>query len=210
MKIFRGDQPAPKKRGRGRPKKGEEITKQHQIKKNIVAKTFVAQYLIDLNAFKAYRRCGYGTGNDDTDKNEAAKLLNRPYVQQLIAEAQNESAKRANITQDMVLKELALLAFANIKDIATWDGESFQLKPFSELTRDQAAIISSISVTRNRYGDIDLRFITPSSQDKRGALVDVGKHIGMFWEPVKTIDPDEMAKRLRQAQKELMEKTSPK
>lgn len=209
MKIFRWKPPEPIIRGRGRPRKGEEREKQAKAKKNIVAKTFVAQYLIDLNAFKAYRRCGYGTGNNDTDSNESSKLLNKPHVQQLIAEAQNEAAKRANITQDMVLKELALLAFANIKDIADWNGESFDLKEFDVLTREQTAIISSISVTRNRWGDIDLKFTTPSSQDKRAALIDIGRHIGMFWEPTKAIDPDESARRIRQAVREGNERTSP-
>ena len=209
MKIFRGEQSTQQKRGRGRPRKGEEVAKKDKTKKNYVAKTFVAQYLVDMNAFRAFRRCGYGTGNDDNDSNESAKLLNKPLVQQLLVEAQNDLAKRANITQEMVLKELSLLAFANIKDIADWNGEAFDLKSFDVLTREQTAIISSISVTRNRWGDIDLKFTTPSSQDKRAALIDIGKHIGMFWEPTKAIDPDESARRIRQAVREGNERTSP-
>jgi phage terminase small subunit len=157
---------------------------------------------------RAYQRCGYGTGNDQSDIVNAKKLLNREDVQQLIAEEQDKKAKELNITQEMVLKELALLAFANLKDISTWDGNNMVLKPFDQLTRDQTAIISSISLKRTAYGDFDLKFTTPSAQDKRGALVDLGKHLGMFWEGNRQDDPMEFAKKAQEALRQIEEKTA--
>jgi phage terminase small subunit len=199
MKIIRDKLPKPVKKGRGRPKGTGSRKGKIPQKRYIKIKRFVSQYLIDLNAMKAYQRCGYGTGNDQADSANGNKLLDRPDVQQLIAEAEEKRAKEVNITQEMVLKELALLAFANIKDISTWDGNNMILKPFDELTRDQTAIISSIGLKRTAFGDFDLRFTTPSAQDKRGALVDLGKHLGMFWEAGRQEDPIEFARKSHEA-----------
>lgn len=210
MKIIRDipvESAEPIKRGRGRPKgKGNKRAKSSQ-KRYVKIKRFVAEYLIDLNAQKAYQRCGYGTGNDQSDSANASKLLNRPDVQQLIVEAEEKRAKEVNITQEMVLKELALLAFANLKDISTWDGNNMVLKPFDQLTREQTAIISSISLKRTPFGDFDLKFTTPSAQDKRGALVDLGKHLGMFWEGNRQEEPIEAARKIKEALDQIEERT---
>lgn len=190
-----------KKRGRPRGKTVFKSTA-YPRKKYIKIKRFVTEYLVDLNGMRAFQRCGYGTGNDQADNIQAGKLLNRPDVIQLITEYEAERAKKIEITQEMVLKGLKLIADANIMDLATWDGNNFILKPFSEMTRDQASVISSIQQTRNKYGDIDLKFTMPSVSDKRETLVQLGKHIGMFWEGSKQVDPAEITRNVRQAMKE--------
>lgn len=213
MKIFR-DVPLQKKPV-GRPKgttgipRKKSNSKATPQKKYIKIKRFVTEYLVDLNGQKAYQRCGWDKDNDQAASVNAGKLLNRIDVIQLIAEAEAERAKRVEITQEMVLKELSLLAFANLKDVATWDGQSFILKPFDQLTRDQAAIISNISLKRTPIGDFDVKFGTPSAADKRTALVDLGKHLGMFWEGTQPVDPLEIAKKVKQAAKEMQERTMP-
>lgn len=213
MKIYR-DVPVPK-RPVGRPKgtkgipRSKSNSKAQPQKKYIKIKRFVTEYLVDLNGQKAYQRCGWDLDNDQAASLNAGKLLNRADVIQLIAEAEAERAKRVEITQEMVLKELALLTFTNLKDVATWDGNSFILKPFDQLTRDQAAIISNIALKRTPIGDFDIKFATPSASDKRTALVDLGKHLGMFWEGNQPVDPLEIAKKVRQAAKEIKERTMP-
>lgn len=161
-------------------------------------KRFVDEYLIDMSAEKAWKRCGYNIGNLKIDRENALHAFNRPSVQQLIAEKMEERARKVEITQEKVLRELALIAFSNIKDLADWDGTVFELKPFSELTRDQTAVISEISLTPQTFG-VSLKFKT---YDKKSALIDVGKHIGMFWENNRDVDPNEMAKKIRAAMKE--------
>lgn len=209
MDTKSSDNNNPIKKKRGRPKgpstkriKSKVYAKKRYIKIN----RFVKEYLIDLNALKAYQRCGWASGNDGTDRISAGKLLDRDDVIQLIAEEEDRRSKAVNITQEMVLKELSLLAFANIKDISTWDGNNMILKPFDELTREQTAIISSIQLKRTPIGDFDLKFTTPSAQDKRSALIDLGKHLGMFWEAGRQEDPTEFARKTREALQE-MDKT---
>jgi phage terminase small subunit len=210
MKIFRETLPEDpiKKKKRGRPK---GIGKSGSpLKRYIKIKRFVKEYLVDLNAVRAFQRCGYGTGNDQADNVNAGKLMARDDVIELIQEEERKRSERVEITQDMVLRQLALLAFANIRDISTWDGYNFVLKPFSELTRDQTAIISSIKVMPRAFGGVDIEFKTPSASDQRTALVDIGKHLGMFWEGNKEVDPVEAARKIREAIKESGERTAPK
>jgi len=196
MKIYR---PVEKKK-RGRPKGPCNVIDERSHRKYKLSKRFVEEYLVDLNATRAYQRAGYGNGNDQSDGVNAIKLLNQPKIQKMIADAEASRSQRVEISQDMVLKELALLAFCNIRDISTWDGHTFQLKPFGELTREQTAIISAIKVIPKQFGGIDLEFKTPSSSDKRACLVDLGKHLGMFWENNNTqIDPMEIAKKIQRA-----------
>jgi len=168
------------------------IAKLNKQRKYFKAKRFVDEYIIDLDIHRAWERCGFITGNTRVDNAEANRAYNRPDVQQMIKEKMEERAARTEITQEAVLKELALIGFQNIKDIANWDGNHFILKPFNELTREQTAVISEIEVKPGMYG-IGLKFKT---YDKKSALVDVGRHLGMFWEGNKNIDEGEMARKI--------------
>lgn len=212
--IKNEEQVKQKKRGRPKLKPGEKGKRSFDSvkrtrKRYFKTKRFVDEYLVDFNGLKAYQRCGFGRGKDATDAINAGKLLDRADVQQLIAESIEERAKRVTVTQDMIIKELSLIAFSNIKNISEWDGANFTLKSFSELTHDQAAVVTDIQVKRNSFGDCDLSFKIPTASEKRTALVDLGKHLGMFWEGTQPLDPLEIAKKIKQATKEINERTVP-
>lgn len=215
MPVMKINRPIPKEsseKKRGRPKGAKQKKKDssNPRKRYIKAKRFVDQYLIDLNGIRAWQRCGYGTGNIDSDKMTVGAFLKRPDVIQLIAEREAERAQKVEISQEMILKELSCIAFFNLRDVATWDGERFVLKPFSELTREQTAAFASIKVKSIGKVASELEFRHPSPADKRAALVDLGKHIGMFWEAsTKNDDPIESARKIRVALKEMDEMTDP-
>lgn len=156
-----------------KPKKKAPDTPKRKQKRYFKAFRFVDEYMVDLNPIAAWRRCGWGTKNDNKDRSLANEALNRPKIKRLLQKQMDERAKRTEITQERVLKELALMAFYNIKDIATWDGKRFVLKPFDQLTREQTAVIASAEPMSN--GLVKFRIY-----DKRQALVDVGRHLGMF------------------------------
>jgi phage terminase small subunit len=176
----------------------------------IKVRRFVSEYMIDHNAVAAYKRCGYGTGNYNADAIAAHQLLHRGDVEAIIENMEEKRNQKANITAQKILDELALLAFADLSQIATWDGYTFVLKPFCELTRDQIALISSIKIIPKQNGGIDLEFKTPSAMDKKQALVDLGVYMGYFkreGDAKKTeIDPDDLAKKIRMAQRQMDEK----
>ena len=76
---------------------------------------FCDEYLIDLNATQAAIRAGY---SKKTANEQGARLLVNVSIQKKIFELQKEREKRTEITQDSVLRELALIAFAKASDYA--------------------------------------------------------------------------------------------
>ena len=82
-------------------------------------KRFCDEYLIDLNATRAYKVAYPNCKKDDTARANSSRLLTIANIQEYISERQKEIEKRTEVTQDMVVQELAKIAFFNIKDIYT-------------------------------------------------------------------------------------------
>lgn len=77
---------------------------------------FCQEYMIDLNATKAYKRAGYSANSDEVAAVEGHKLLINPKISQRLQELMEERSRRTEITQDMVLRELAAIGFAKVTD----------------------------------------------------------------------------------------------
>lgn len=137
---------------------------------------FVEEYLIDLNATQAYLRAGYSAKNENVAGVEAHKLLRNPKIDKAIQEAMDERSKRTEITADRVLKELAHIAFDDIKNYLEFYpdedskyGVRIDIKDSREIdTRN----IAEVSIGKDGF-----KFKTYC---KDHALVNVGKHLGMF------------------------------
>lgn len=145
---------------------------------------FVDEYLIDLNATQAAIRAGY---SPKTAQEQSSRLLSNVMVQAAIAERMKDRERRTEITQDKVLNELAKIGFADIRKALRWGSEVQIVNPetgetaisngveliASDLIDDStAAAVSEISQTANG--------IRIKLHDKRAALVDIGRHLGMF------------------------------
>ena len=84
-----------------------------------------------------------------------------------------------------MLSELRKLAFANVLDYITIGGDGQPRTDFSAMTRDQAAAVGEITVegrTEQRE-DAEPAVIVKTKFklcDKRAALVDLGRHFGLF------------------------------
>ena len=72
---------------------------------------FVDEYLLDLNGKQAAIRAGY---SPKTAEVLASQTLRNPKVQAALAEAMAARAQRVELTQDTVLRELALLAQSDV------------------------------------------------------------------------------------------------
>ncbi|MCY8867390.1 terminase small subunit [Bacillus spizizenii] len=146
-------------------------------------KRFVDEYLIDLNATQAYIRAGYKANSEAVAGVEGHKLLKNPKIEQAISEAMEKRSKRTNITADRVLNQLAKYAFADIRDLMTWNEETGRI---TLLPPDQidGSIITELTqtVTEVPYGEEMMDKVT--TKVKRGdplkALELIGKHLGMF------------------------------
>lgn len=75
-------------------------------------KIFADEYLIDLNATRAYKAAYPKVKNDNTAGASAARLLRDAKIAEYIKERMAERAKRTEVTQDDVVKELATIGFA--------------------------------------------------------------------------------------------------
>lgn len=149
-------------------------------------KMFVAEYLIDLNATQAAIRAGYSGKTAGSIGNE---YLQKPEIKAAIKKAMDERAQRTEITADKVFKEMAHLAFDDIGNYLTFKTVK------TEVARDKETgdpIIGYRTVVEVRdSADIDTRGIAEVSTGKDGvfrfkmyckdaALVQVGKHLGLF------------------------------
>lgn len=152
---------------------------------------FVAEYLVDLNATAAAKRANY---SERTAYSMGQRLLKKVEIQAAIQEAIKKRARRTEITQDMVLKELAAIAFSNGADFAqvvvrevpedVWDPvagayrkvprlvQLVQLANTADIPEERKAAISSIK--EGKHG------IEVGSYDKIRALELLGKHLGLF------------------------------
>lgn len=76
---------------------------QAQPKLTIKQETFVAEYLVDLNATQAAIRAGYSA---KTANEQGSRLLANVSVQKLIQERMNQRSERLEITSDYVLNTI--------------------------------------------------------------------------------------------------------
>lgn len=143
---------------------------------------FCDEYLIDLNATQAAIRAGY---SQKTATEQGARLLTNVKVQNYIEERKQDRVERTEITQDMVLKELAIIAFSNTADYANVvekigydkDGKEIKYKTVEpvlteELTNEQKKALAVIK--EGKFG------LEVKPYDKVRALELLGKHLGMF------------------------------
>lgn len=149
------------------------------ILKNARHERFAQALATGKTADEAYVEAGY-----EANRGNAATLKAKQSVSDRVAEILAAGAKRAEITQEMVLRELALIGFANMADYMRAGSDGDPYLDFSQLTRDQAAALIEVTVEDFKDGRGEdaraVRRVKFKLADKKGALVDIGNHLGMF------------------------------
>lgn len=160
-------------------------------------KRFCDEYLIDLNATQAAIRAGY---SEKTAYRTGADNLRKPQIEEYIAKRQKELSRSTEITQERVIKELALIAFSNnadyahvvekkmkaevdgaLVDVLDEDGKPVMYRTVEpvlteELTEEQKRALAVIK--KGRDG------LEVKSCDKVKALELLGKHLGIFTDKI--------------------------
>ena len=154
---------------------------------------FALEYLKDLNATQAALRAGY---SPRSAYSQAHDLLKKPDVANFIAQHHAPRVKKLVVDADRVITELGRLATVDMRKVARWGHRDaieevydkkakktvqkkvkrayVEMVDSDELDDDTAAAISSIEF--GPHGP-KLKFY-----DKRAALVDLGRHLGVFKE----------------------------
>lgn len=145
-------------------------------------KRFCDEYLIDLNATRAYKVAYPNCKKDETANAASSRMLRNVKVQEYISKKQQEIEKRTEVTQDMVIKELAKIAFLDIRKLYTENG---QLKNIADMDSETAGAISSLETLEEYEGYGDDREKIGDTQkvkllDKTKALELLGRHLGIF------------------------------
>ncbi len=152
---------------------------------------FISEYLIDLNATQAAIRAGY---SPKAAQEQGSENLSKPIIQQAIREALQAREQRVEITQDRVLKELSLIAFADMRDYGTIEaGGGFTAKSFDEMPDGASRVIGKIKEKRKilttSEGNGEELVIESNLEfghwDKVKALELLGKHLGMWTDKLK-------------------------
>ena len=149
-------------------------------------KRFCDEYLIDLNATRAYKVAYPNCKKDDSARKSGSRLLTIVDIQEYISEKVKEREKRTEVTQDMVIRELSRIAFLDIRKLYN---ESGGLKNIQDIDDETIKAISSLETLEeyDGYGE-DKKQIGNTQKvkllDKLKALELLGRHLGMFKEKV--------------------------
>ena len=179
-------------------KVNKNVQNVNEKQKKLTAKQqkFIDEYLIDLNATRAYKAAYPKCQSDEAANAASSRLLRNVKVQEQIENEQKKIQERTQITQDKIVQELARIAFSNatdfvevvtrpikhkkwdekIQDYVYEDGDVYEqdivLKDTKSLSDDQKAAIASIKNTRHG--------IAIEQCNKVEALRLLGQHLGMF------------------------------
>jgi len=136
---------------------------------------FVREYRISLNATQAYKKA-YVVSDKIANKS-GPRLLVTVGIQAELQKTQTKLAKKFDVTEESIMSELASIGYSNMRDYVDFGPVGVTLKEMSELTDTQTAAIQEVSHNLGPDGSGAVKF---KLYDKAKALVDMGKHIGMF------------------------------
>ena len=132
---------------------------------------FAHEVAMGKTQIEAYALAGY-----TESASNACTLAARPDVQARIEEIKSIIAARAQITGQRVLAELARIGFADITETVKIIDGKVQVNDTASLSADIRAAIAEISQGRDG--------IKVKLHDKRAALENLGKHLGLFKENI--------------------------
>ena len=140
-------------------------------------KAFCEEYLIDLNATQAAIRAGY---SKKTAQEQGARLLSNVIVSAYVRELMQKRSERTQIEADWVLKEVAAIAKANMREFAQFGQDGIVFKNSEDLTSEQTALVSELSQEVKEFKGVKTTNIKFKLYPKDTALYNLMRHLGLF------------------------------
>lgn len=135
---------------------------------------FVEEYLKDLNGAQAAIRAGYSA---KAAKEQASRLLTNANVSAAIVERQAAIADKAQVTQEQIVAEFVRMGFYDPASIA---GQPMA-GPADIVNLPEEVRRAIVGWGWDKAGNFTLKLA-----DKNAALVNLGRHLGMFTDKVET------------------------
>ena len=141
---------------------------------------FCQEYIVDNNATQAVIRAEYSKKGA---KQKGSQLLTIVDIASRIRHLQENLSIESGIDAKRIVDELAKIGFSNIQDYIEEAEDGNEIKNLATLDRDLAAAVESIQIDVRHDGG-DSKGYTEKTRfklyDKKGALVELGKHLGIF------------------------------
>lgn len=140
---------------------------------------FCEEYIKDLIGDLAAVRAGY---SKKTARIIASRLLTQVNIQLRIKELMEKRSKRTEITADKVLKELAKIGFADLKDYMSWNDEKITIIDSEKVDASAVSEVMYTETTIPQKNGDDIVKVQKKIKlyDKVAALTKIGEHLGMF------------------------------
>lgn len=136
-------------------------------------KRYVEEYHVDYNQTAAAIRAGY---SPKSAKDIAADLMKNPNIIELIELKSSQLSARLGINQLRIRKELASMAFANVRNFVDVKDGVVTVKDLGDISEIDTAAIQEITVTKTKNGTVTRMKLA----EKKGPLELLGKTEGMF------------------------------
>jgi phage terminase small subunit len=153
--------------------------------KNPMHEEFCQQWIVDFNGARACFVAG-GSKDKHVARVTACRWMARADINKRIAELMADRSKRTQITQDMVVKELAIPAFSNFTDFAKYTKEGGLEMEDTESVNDKKP--GATRAIESMRGSISIKL-----HGKTKPLELLGKHVGLFAD-VHTLEAGEALK----------------
>jgi phage terminase small subunit len=157
---------------------------------------FAEEYVIDFNGKQAAIRAGYSPA---TAEQQASRMLRDSQVRAEVEKLQRRLVLHAasnGITAERVLNELARIGFSDIRQVVKWRSNVVAMRENPDTGEESPQVVNEVElIDSDKLTDVAAASIAEISQtqqgglkvklyDKRAALVDLGKHLGLFGQMV--------------------------
>jgi len=167
-----------------------------EIKATTRQRKFAEVFLLENSRVKAYKASCKHREDDPLLSRKATCVFNEPVVQALIQDAKmktlakieresqaglENAINKYGITQERVMAELAKIAFANVGDVSKWGPDGVTIFDSKTLDENAMSAVQEVSEVRSEKTGTSVKV---KLYDKQTALINLGKHLGMFTEKV--------------------------
>lgn len=162
---------------------------------------FVREYLVDRNGTRAAIAAGYAQRSASVT---SCRLLRNAKVRAEVSRATEERLERLEVTADTVLRELAKIAFTNMKDYLSARDDGSVYVDLSRITPVQAAGLADLRIDEYTSEKGCIRRTRLKLGAKTRALELLGKHLKLWSNRAQPTHDLNLAEQIKKARERVL------